>query len=185
MTTANSESLSNTKFFLDEEAESELTLSDPHSNRAEYRNISSNITARSLTSFLQTLLKVHKPPSNENCILTLAVEAAFNESKSSLVEEFLQNILCLFELYAISLEIAFAEKRCSSFHHSLRTGCLRVRDSLQPPPHVFDFRRPNHRVNSHWLAEAIGNSLTIFVVTLDIIIIIMHAYRMAEQAASI
>ena len=40
---------------------------------------------------------------------------------------------------------------------SLRTGCLRVRYSLQPSPHVFDFRRPNRRLNSHWLAEAIGN----------------------------
>jgi hypothetical protein len=119
MATANSESLSNREFFLDEEAESEVTLSDPHSNRVEYCNISANITARSLTSFLQTLLQVYKPPSNENCILTLAVEAAFNESKSALVEEFLQNILCLFELcfsqagtekhsqkYAISLEKA-------------------------------------------------------------------------------
>jgi hypothetical protein len=36
MATANSESLSNTEFFLDEEAESELTLSDPHSNHVEY-----------------------------------------------------------------------------------------------------------------------------------------------------
>ena len=132
MATANSESLSNsnTEFFLDEEAESELTLSVPHSNRVEYCNISANITARSLTSFLQTLLQVYKPPANENCILTLAVEAAFNESKSALVEEFLQNILCLFEVcfsqagaekhsqkYAISLEKAFAEKRRSSFHH--------------------------------------------------------------------
>ena len=130
MATANSKSLSNTEFFLDEEAESELTLSVPHSNRVEYCNISANITARSLTSFLQTLLQVYKPPANENCILTLAVEAAFNESKSALVEEFLQNILCLFELcfsqagtekhsqkYAISLEKAFAEKRRSSFHH--------------------------------------------------------------------
>ncbi|CAB3981183.1 Hypothetical predicted protein [Paramuricea clavata] len=132
MATANSESLSNsnTEFFLHEEAESELTLSVPHSNRVEYCNISANITARSLTSFLQTLLQVYKPPANENCILTLAVEAAFNESKSALVEEFLQNILCLFEVcfsqagaekhsqkYAISLEKAFAEKRRSSFHH--------------------------------------------------------------------
>jgi hypothetical protein len=131
MATANSESLSNTEFFLDEEAESEVTLSDPHSNHVEYCNISANITARSLTSFPQTLLQVYKPPSNENCILTLAVEAAFNESKSALVEEFLQNILCLlFELcfsqagtekhsqkYAISLEKAFAEKRRSCFHH--------------------------------------------------------------------
>jgi hypothetical protein len=121
--------LSNTEFFLDEEAESEVTLSDPDSNRVEYCNISANITARSLASFLQTLLQVYKLPTNENCILTLAVEAAFNESKSALVEEFLQNILCLFELCFSqagtekhsqklkSLEKAFAEKQCSSFHH--------------------------------------------------------------------
>ena len=94
--------MSNTEFFLDEEAESEVTLSDPDSNRVEYCNISANITARSLASFLQTLLQVYKLPTNENCILTLAVEAAFNHfnestSKSALVEEFLHNILCLFE----------------------------------------------------------------------------------------
>jgi hypothetical protein len=124
--------LSNTEFFLDEEAESEVTLSDPDSNRVEYCNISANITARTLASFLQTLLQVYKLPSNENCILTLAVEAPFNhfnESKSALVEEFLHNILCLFELCFSqagtekhsqklkSLEKAFAEKQCSSFHH--------------------------------------------------------------------
>ena len=96
MATANSESLSNTEFFLDEEAKSELTLSNPHSNCVEYCNISANITARSFTSFLQTLLQVYKPPSNENCILTLAVEAAFNESKSALVEEFCRTFcVCL------------------------------------------------------------------------------------------
>ena len=51
-------------------------------------------------------------------------------------------------------KLEIADQECCS----LRTGCLRVRDSLQPSPHVFDFRfRPNRRLNSHWLAEAIGN----------------------------
>ena len=42
------------------------------------------------------LFEVYKPPSNEYCILTLVVEAAFNGSKSALVE--IQNILCLFKV---------------------------------------------------------------------------------------
>jgi hypothetical protein len=45
---------------------------------------------------LLELMEVYKPPSNVYCILTLAVEAAFNESKSALVE--IQDILCLFEV---------------------------------------------------------------------------------------
>ena len=58
------------------------------------------------------------------------MKAALDESKSALIKEFLQNILCLFDdcfsqtgaekhsqKYAISLEVLFAEKRHSSFQH--------------------------------------------------------------------
>ena len=113
-----------TEFFLDEEDGSGTS-----SNRDQYCKISPNITTESFSAFLQTLLKVYKPPSSENCILNLVMKAALDESKSALIKEFLQNNLCLFDdcfsqagaekhsqKYAISLEVVFAEKRHSSFH---------------------------------------------------------------------
>ena len=123
MATANSSEY--TEFFLDEEDGSGTS-----SNRDQYCKISPNITTERFSAFLQTLLKVYKPPSSENCILKLAMKAALDESKSALIKEFLQNILCLFDdcfsqagvekhsqKYAINLEVLFAEKRHSSFHH--------------------------------------------------------------------
>ena len=81
MATSNcSETITSTEFFLDEEDES-----DTNSSHVEYCKISSNITARSLVSFLQRLLEIYQPPSNENYILTLAVEAALDD-KSALIE---------------------------------------------------------------------------------------------------
>ena len=48
-------------------------------------------------------------------------------------------------------------KRSLLATRSLRAGPRELIVGLQPSPHVFDFRRPNRRLNSHWLAEAIGN----------------------------
>ena len=90
MATANC--LEYTEFFLDEEDGSGTS-----SNRDQYWKISPNITTKSFSGFLQTLLKVYKPPSSENCILNLVMKAALDESKSALIKEFLQNILCLFD----------------------------------------------------------------------------------------
>ena len=50
-----------TEFFLDEEVGSGTS-----SNRDQYCKISPNITTESFSAFLQTLLKVYKPPSSEN-----------------------------------------------------------------------------------------------------------------------
>ena len=57
-----------TDFFLDEEDGSGTS-----SNSDQYCKISPNITTESFSAFLQTLLKVYKPPSSENCILNLVM----------------------------------------------------------------------------------------------------------------
>ena len=69
-----------TEFFLDEEDGSGTS-----SNRDQYCKISPNITTESFSAFLQTLLKVYKPPSSENSILNLVMKAALDESKSALI----------------------------------------------------------------------------------------------------
>lgn len=105
------------------------TPSQSKSYSVGFSSISTNMTVRNLKSFLQTLFEVYKLPSNEKWVLTLAKEAVLDENKSILVEEFLQEVLRLFEVcfveagtqkhsqnFEIALEQAFSEKRCSSFH---------------------------------------------------------------------
>ncbi len=89
-----SEFSSNVEFFsIDEEDASEISMFSDSSVGCE----SFNIMARSLESCLQTLIDVFKPPSIENWILTLAVEAVLDEKKTVLKEEVLQEILHLVE----------------------------------------------------------------------------------------
>ena len=92
--------LVNNEICVDDDSESEFTVAEPYDSHLDCSSISSsNITAKNLVSFLQTLREgnISHVFSNEGVVLALALEAVLDESKSILKEEFLQDVFRLDE----------------------------------------------------------------------------------------
>ena len=100
--------LVNNEFSSDDDSESDFTISEPYDSHVDFSSISSSIiTAKNLVSCLQTLREGNTSHifSNKGDILTLALEAALDESKSILKEEFLQDVLRLVEACFTKAEV--------------------------------------------------------------------------------
>ena len=125
--------LVNNEFSSDDDSESDFTIFEPYDSHVDFSSISSSIiTAKNLVSFLQTLREGNTSHifSNKGDILTLALEAVLDESKSILKEEILQDVLRLVEACftkaevektrqkkAVILEREFGMTRSSRFYH--------------------------------------------------------------------